>query len=66
MRAFKLLMLAGMISLSACASRKPEYVTANCPAKPLIPAALREIPPEATMDLEALILKALYGSETPR
>lgn len=63
MRSYKPLTLAAMLLLSACGTPKRDILVASCPLPPLIPAALREVPPEATVDIEDLILKALSGSE---
>lgn len=60
-KASKLLLTAGLaLSLSLLAGcgtpNVGRVVAANCPQAPLLPANLKQLPPEATEDLEALLL----------
>lgn len=51
--------------LTGCGHSRTELIAAACPAPPLIPAALKTLPPEANLPWEALILEQFSGSETP-
>lgn len=55
-------MLLGVLLLTGCAKPRTELVSAACPQPPIVPAALKTLPAEATLDWEALILKQFNGS----
>ena len=60
-------MLLPLILIAGCGTRPVGVaVETACPAPPAVPAVLRTLPPEATLDFEALILDAFGPSETPR
>lgn len=63
LKPLKPLMLLGTILLAGCASPRPDHAVAvQCPLPPVLPATVRQLPPEATADLEALLLE--FASET--
>ena len=57
-----MLTLPGLILLSGCARQQDRAVATACPLPPLIPAAVRTLPTEASLDFEALILELASGT----
>ena len=57
-------LILSVVLLTGCGHRRTELIAAACPQPPLIPAALKQLPPEATLSWETLILEQFNVSVT--